>query len=86
MDEKTKIVVALGVSTALNCIPCFQHYFGKAEKMGLTSEEIKEAVEMANQVKNGANLTIKAAVYDCIGLRKQNPPTCGDSPNACCCP
>ena len=34
MDEKTKIMVALGVSTAVNCIPCFQYYFGKAGKNG----------------------------------------------------
>jgi len=86
MDEKTKIMVALGVSTAVNCIPCFQHYYGKAGKMGLTAEEIKEAVEVANQVKNGANLSIKAAVYDCLGGEKQNPQGCGGSLTSSCCP
>jgi AhpD family alkylhydroperoxidase len=86
MDEKTKIMVALGVSTAVNCIPCFQHYYGKAGKLGLTAEEIKEAVEVANQVKNGANLTIKAAVNDCIGGEQRNHQACGGSSGSSCCP
>jgi alkylhydroperoxidase/carboxymuconolactone decarboxylase family protein YurZ len=86
MDEKTKIMVALGASTAVNCIPCFQHYYGKAGKLGLTVEEIKEAVEVANRVKNGANLTIQAAVHDCIGGEKRDPQACGGSATSSCCP
>ena len=85
MDEKTKMMVALGASAAVNCIPCFQHYYAKAGKLGLTAEEIKEAVEVANQVKNGANLTIKAAVYDCLGGERRNRQACGGSPASSCC-
>jgi len=30
MDEKSKLLICLGAATAANCIPCFEHYFGKA--------------------------------------------------------
>ena len=35
MDEHTEIFIALGAATAANCGPCFEHYFAKAEKLGI---------------------------------------------------
>ena len=55
MDEKTSLLICLGASTAANCIPCFEHYHKKASAAGLTSDEILEAVELANKVKSGAH-------------------------------
>ena len=51
MDEKSKLLICLGAATAANCIPCFEHYFGKAKAGGLKNEEIQEAVDLASQVK-----------------------------------
>jgi alkylhydroperoxidase/carboxymuconolactone decarboxylase family protein YurZ len=56
MDEKTSLLICLGASPAANCIPCFEHYHRKASAAGLTSEQMLEAVELANKVKNGAHL------------------------------
>jgi hypothetical protein len=36
MDERTRILICLGSATAANCIPCFEHYYGKAEVAKLT--------------------------------------------------
>ena len=55
MDEKTRLLISLGASVAANCVPCFEHYLGKTVSVGLTTDEIQEAVEVADQVKNGAD-------------------------------
>ena len=54
MDEKTELLICLGASTAANCVPCFEHYFKKANGIGLTSEEIQEAVELEDAVLVGS--------------------------------
>ncbi|RLA85766.1 MAG: carboxymuconolactone decarboxylase family protein, partial [Deltaproteobacteria bacterium] len=39
MEERTKLLIALGAATAANCIPCFEHLYYEAGVAGLTSEE-----------------------------------------------
>ncbi len=67
MDEKTRLLVSLGVAVAANCVPCFEHFLGKTEATGLTPEEIQEATEIADQVRNGARITIMKSIRDMIG-------------------
>ena len=64
MDEKTKLLICLRAATAANCIPCFEHYFGKAESVDLTPEEIQAAVNLDSQVEKGAYLAIKNKIND----------------------
>ena len=47
MDERTMILICLGAATAANHVPCFEHYYKKAESLNLTTEEIQEAVDLA---------------------------------------
>jgi len=51
LDEKTKELVALGAAVAGNCLPCLMHHFNKCEEIGISFEDIAEAVEMAKTVK-----------------------------------
>jgi hypothetical protein len=62
MDEKTKILISLGAATAANCIPCFEHYFGKAGSVGLEPDEIQAAAEIGEQINKGAQLAIRKTV------------------------
>jgi AhpD family alkylhydroperoxidase len=85
MDEKTSLLICLGASVAANCTPCFEHYNRKASAAGLTSEEILEAVELANKVKSGAHLAMRSTVKNSMG---QETPvaSCGfGSPKNSCC-
>ena len=83
MDGKTSLLICLGASTAANCIPCFEHYHKKASAAGLTSEEILEAVELANKVKSGAHLVMRNSIK--IFLGQETPPaSCGLSKSCCC--
>ncbi len=85
MDEKTKVLICLGSATAANCIPCFEHYFGKAKAVGLTSEEIQEAVDLASQVKKGAHMAIKNCVNGLMGEEKEYALSCDKQANKSCC-
>jgi alkylhydroperoxidase/carboxymuconolactone decarboxylase family protein YurZ len=48
MDERTRALICLGAATAAICIPCFEHYFGMTDSVGLTPGEIQEAVDLAS--------------------------------------
>jgi AhpD family alkylhydroperoxidase len=85
MDEKTSLLICLGASTAANCIPCFEHYHKKASAAGLTSEEILEAVELANKVKSGAHLVMRSCIKNLMG-QETLLDSCrlGPSKSSCC--
>ena len=84
MDEKAKILISLGASAAVNCIPCFEHHHSKALKTGLTNGEIEEAVAVALQVKNGANLTTRKFIDKALESKEENPRYCCPSGASCC--
>ncbi|MCL5771100.1 MAG: carboxymuconolactone decarboxylase family protein [Actinobacteria bacterium] len=52
MDEKTKELIAVGAAVAGNCIPCLDWHYKKCIELGITKDEIKEAIELAKIVKN----------------------------------
>ena len=85
MDEKMSLLICLGASAAANCIPCFEHYHKKASAAGLTSEQILEAVELANKVKSGAHLVMRNSIKNYLG--QENPGSscrCDPSERSCC--
>jgi alkylhydroperoxidase/carboxymuconolactone decarboxylase family protein YurZ len=85
MDERTKVLICLGAANAANCIPCFEHYFGKAKAVGLTPEQIQEAVDLASQVKKGAHLAIKNRINDAMGQEKEYDLPCDKQASKSCC-
>ena len=85
MDEKTSLLICLGASAAANCIPCFEHYHKKASAAGLTSEEILEAVELANKVKSGAHLVMRSSIKNFMGHGKPCTPCASGQMKGSCC-
>ncbi len=81
MDEKTKLLISLGAAVASNCIPCFEHFMRKTDAAGLTDEEIREAVDVADQVKMGARLAIRKVVNATI---RNGSEGCDTSQSSCC--
>jgi AhpD family alkylhydroperoxidase len=85
MDEKTSLLICLGASAAANCIPCFEHYHKKASVAGLTSEQILEAVDLANKVKSGAHLVMRTSIKNYLGQENPGPSCdCAPSRSSCC--
>ena len=52
MNEKTKELIAIGAAVAGNCIPCLEWHYKKCVELGISKNEIEEAIKMANTVKN----------------------------------
>ncbi|MFC1834920.1 carboxymuconolactone decarboxylase family protein [Thermodesulfobacteriota bacterium] len=85
MEEKTKILISIGASTAANCVPCLEHYYGKAREAGLSSREIEEAAETGVKVKRGAELLLRKSIADLTAGEVSNASLCcGSSEPSCC--
>lgn len=48
---KTNELVALGAAIGGNCIPRLEWHYKKCVELGIPKEEIREAIEIANKVK-----------------------------------
>jgi 4-carboxymuconolactone decarboxylase len=85
MDQKTEVMVALGAAIGVNCIPCFDHLYSKAKEVKLTDEEVKQVVEIASKVKNGAFMFLKQAIGEVVGeVDNSQQPCCEASKSKCC--
>lgn len=84
MEERTKLLVALGAATAANCIPCFEHLYNEAGVAGVTSEEIQQVVDLASKVKNGAHIALKNSINDMMGLKEQYDLPCSAQSDCSC--
>lgn len=78
MDERTRILISVGAAVAVNCMPCFEHYFKKATAAGLDDEEVALAVDVARQVKKGADVAMRTFVSD-----RMQGADAGNGPNRC---
>ena len=85
MDERTNILICIGAATAANCIPCFEHFFGKAQEAALTDEEIQEAVDLASQVKKGAHMALRNSISKVMNREKEYSIPCEKSNDRSCC-
>ena len=54
MDNKTKELIAIGASITANCHPCIKYHLSKAQELGLSAQEIAQAVAVGKMVRKGA--------------------------------
>jgi AhpD family alkylhydroperoxidase len=55
LDSKTKEFIGIAASVAGHCQPCFDHHFIEAKKLGITLEEIRVAVKIAQAIRQAGN-------------------------------
>ena len=72
MDKKTELLVSLGASVAANCMPCFNYYYQQAERLGLDSAEVLQAMEIANKVKNSLSMLMGNHVRKTMGVEEED--------------
>ncbi len=51
LTRREKELVALGASIGSNCIPCIAYHIAEAKKTGLSDSQVKEAIQLAEKVK-----------------------------------
>ena len=85
MDEKTEIMVALGIAIGVNCIPCFDHLYSRSQEIKLDEDEVRAIAEIASKVKNGASIFMKNAIAETLGdTPTAEQPCCSQSTSSCC--
>lgn len=63
MNELTlreRELVALGAAMGSNCVPCIERHISLARTLGLNNLEIREAIELADQVRQAPARTVLA--------------------------
>lgn len=87
-DEQIAELVALGVSVAVNCVPCFEFHHRKAVKMGIQPEDMIQAVNVALQVKEQpAKMVMQVAQRLLVPEATEGQSSCcgdGKSGGDCC--
>ena len=51
LDAKTSELAAVAASVAANCLPCLKYHFSKAKDSGCSIDDIREAIKIADMVK-----------------------------------
>ena len=54
MEDKTKLLIAVGAAVTANCLPCLKTAVTQAEKVGVEKKEILEAIAVGRVVRKGA--------------------------------
>ncbi len=54
MDNKTKMLIAVGACVPANCQPCLKTALAQAEQVGIDKKEILEALAIGRLVRKGA--------------------------------
>ena len=67
MDEVAKELVAMGAAAAANCHPCMDHHLAKCDELGISREEVAEAVKVGLMVNRGAERAIRRKARELLG-------------------
>lgn len=71
LPNNIRELIAIGASIGANCLPCLRYHFAEARKLGVSLEEIKEAVELAKLVKERPMKDIYKLAADLINREKE---------------
>ncbi|MBI0582387.1 MAG: carboxymuconolactone decarboxylase family protein [Methanomassiliicoccales archaeon] len=67
MNSETLELVALAASVAGHCQPCFLHHLGKARELGISDEDIRKAVSIANRISGVGDQRMAEFVDQVLG-------------------
>ena len=82
MDKKMEEMIALGAAYAVNCGPCMEVHKRKAIEAGLTEEEMRAAIKVAEAVKAGASKKSRDFAENLLGNIKEE--RCCPAGSECC--
>jgi AhpD family alkylhydroperoxidase len=64
LDAKTRELIALAVAISLRCDGCITVHAAEAKKLGVTEEELAEALGVAVSINAGAALVYSTRTHD----------------------
>ncbi len=81
IDDKTKELIAIGVSVAINCQPCLEYHHAQAKEAGACDDGIADAVAVAKMVRKGA--TSKTDRFVATVLQSKSSDVASDDDCSC---
>jgi AhpD family alkylhydroperoxidase len=86
-NESIKELVAIGAAVASNCDPCFRYHHGLALKLGLSREDMLEAVNTALAVKATPHRKVVETAQRLLAPESpaaEAPASCACGASGCC--
>ena len=75
LDERMKELVAIGAAITANCQPCLEYHTAKAREVGVSDEDILDAIKVSQQVRRGAQAKMdRFAMHHVTGQIENIPP------------
>lgn len=84
MDERTKELIAIGVSRGVHCQPCLDYHLDKARELGIGKDEIREAIEVGAMVEKGAASAMKKYAEQAMAPEEKEDSCCSANKPSCC--
>src|SRR5262245_46922635 len=75
LDAKTRELIALAVAISLRCDGCITVHAENARKLGVTEEELAEALGVAVAINAGAAMVYSTRTVDAFKAAKEAAPT-----------
>jgi 4-carboxymuconolactone decarboxylase len=66
LTEKDKELVAIGAAVGSNCVPCLEWHYEQCVELGMSKQEIKEAIAMAKKVRGMPSLKLNETVEELL--------------------
>ncbi len=82
MDERTKELIAIGASAAVNCQPCMRHHLALCDELGIPRDEVSAAAEVGLAVGRGAARKTREFVAELVGA--EEAPAKAATAGGCC--
>lgn len=74
LNDQERELVAIGAAISSNCVPCIEHHVPEARKAGLSDEQIREAVRLADQVRRVPARKVLHAAFELLGDDHEEKP------------
>ena len=80
LDPAQRELVALGAAMGSNCVPCIEFHIPEARKVGLNDTQIREAILLADHVRQVPARKVLAVATALVGTEEESEATAGPAP------
>lgn len=90
ISDQVRELIALGAAIAASCEPCLKYHTNKARAIGLTDEQMREAIAVGRMVKEASAGNMHALAEKLVPEAAKASACCGSSrektaePGSCC--
>lgn len=77
-------LVAIGAAIGANCEPCLKYHYNEARKLGVSRDDMAQAVELADRVKRAPAQNIRVLADKLLGTTIASQAPVDPAPGSCC--